>query len=163
HLFRPLLVLRIRVGMQEVDDERLDAILPKSCRRPTYAVVIKRDEDVTLGVDTLGHLQTVLARDQWLERASQAVRVWPGTPAELEAVAKAPRRDQPADRAFALKECVRPDRRAVDDDNQSIRRAPGELQRVEKAPRQVAWRRRHLGDGHGAGLLLDRYEVGKGP
>ena len=102
----PTLVTVVDVGVDEVDDEGLDALRAERLGGAAYLALVERDDHLTLGVDPLGHLQAQLARDEWLERALEAVRRRSRAPAELEHIAEAARGDEARAGTLALEHRV---------------------------------------------------------
>src|SRR4029453_18019568 len=96
----PTLVTVVDVGVDEVDDEGLDALRVERLGGAAYLALVERDDHLALGVDPLGHLQAQLARDEGLERALKAVRRGSRAPAELEHIAEAARGDEARARAL---------------------------------------------------------------
>ena len=118
---RAPLVRRVRVGMDEMDDERLAARVAQGGHRASKLFFVERDDDPALRVDALGHVEAQLARDQRLEAAGEAPVVRPGAPAELQGVAEPSGRDEPALRALALQDRIGGDGGAVHDGLDGLR------------------------------------------
>ena len=110
---RPPLVGRIRIGMDEVNDERLAARVAQGGHRVPELVLVERENDPALRVDTLGHVEAQLARNQRLEAAAQPPAARPGASTELKGVAEPAGCDQPALRALAFQDRVGGDGGAV--------------------------------------------------
>ena len=83
------LVLRVGVGVEEVDDERLASRLGQRQRRRPHRAFVERRAHRSVGHDALGHLAAQLARDERLEGAEHAVGFGSGAPAEFQDVAEA--------------------------------------------------------------------------
>ena len=122
---------------------------------------VERLEDVAVGVGALAHLGAQLARDQRLELAGQAEQLRPRAARELEDVAEALRRDEPATRALALEHGVGRDRRAVDHALRAREIALQRLQAGHEADRLVVRRARHLRDRERAGRRIEHQAVGE--
>jgi hypothetical protein len=78
------LVLGVRVGVQEGDDEDLAALVAQGARSRLDPGHVNRNEHAALGADTLRHLETIPPRDERLELGPEPV----GSAAGLAAAAR---------------------------------------------------------------------------
>ena len=159
---RAPLVGGIRVGVEEVDDERLAARVAERGHRPPELVLVEGNDHPPLRVHALGDVEAELARDQRLEAAGQAPAVRPGAPAELERVAEPAGGDETALRSLALQDRVGGDGGAVHD---GLDGRGGRAARVDSRHEPLGLRAggaRDLGDPEAAGLPVEGEHVGEG-
>lgn len=109
-------------------EQRFGPLLLQSLDRCFDLTFVERDHDIAFRIDALGDFQPEVQRDQRSVLALEIEQLGPLASAELDDVAKTPRRDEGAARAFPFQRRVGPARRAVHepDDGSQI-----DLRRVE--------------------------------
>ena len=158
-----LFVGGVDVGMEEVDHHDLHIQFSQAPHRLAHPVFVEGAQHLAGRVDALGHLESVLARDQRLERADHAVGMRPRAAAELQHVAKSPGRYEAAARDLALEQRIGGGGRAVHDEIDAGRALPGLGNGGKDAVRLVADRGRDLGQTYLAALLVQQDDIGEGP
>jgi hypothetical protein len=88
--------------MQEVNDQRLRAVLQQARQRRPNSGFIQRNQDLSTGVNAFAHLEAQVAGNERLEASGEPPRLRPSAPAELEGVAKSPRGYQSTTRTLAF-------------------------------------------------------------
>ena len=158
------LVLRVGVGVEEVDHQGLAALLQQGAHRLGHRRFVEGRAHRAVGHDALRHLAAPFARDQRLEGAEQAIGLRSRAAPEFEDVAKPLRGDEADLGGLALQHRVGGGGGAVDDEVEVGRRHPGGGNRRQHALGLVADCGRHLGEAHAdAGRIRLRQEkVGEG-
>jgi hypothetical protein len=158
------LVGRVRVGVQEGDGDRLDAVLAQRLERPGDVLADQLGLDRAVGHQPLGDGVDAAARHQRRRVAGEdVVEVVAVGAADLEHVAEAARRQQPHHGAAPLEQRVEADRGAVDEEL-----GGGEGVAADRGVDRVAdpllgrrGRRELLRDPHLARALVIKDQVGK--
>ena len=160
-LGRAPLVGRIRVGVHEMDDERLASRVAQGGDCASKLVFVEGDDDTALRVHALGHIEPQLARNQRLEGAGEAPVVRPGAAAELEGVAEPAGRHESALRTLALQNRIGGDGGAVHDGLDARGRSTARVDARHEAVGLRARGARDLGDLEPAGLAVEGEHVGE--
>ena len=143
---RALFVGGIRVGMQEMNDERFATCVEQSPDGYAHLVLVERLTNAAGRLHSLGDFQPQIARNHRHERPRHAVRLRPGAASEFQHVTKTARRDQPGSRKPALEHGIGRGGGAVDDEIDFADREICLVERRDHAMRLVPGRRRRLGD-----------------
>ena len=154
-----LLMRWVGVGMDEMDYQRLGAVLEQAVHGLPHCRVVKRRQDPAGGIDALGHLGPEVARDQRLEAPGHPVRIGASAATQFEHIAKACRGNQAATRPLALEHGVGGDSRAVNQRGYRSEIGFEHRQPGDEADRLVLGGRRHLGDAEHAALRIERQQV----
>ena len=157
------LVVRVRVGMQQHDRDRLGLVLGDGARERRG--ILERAQDA-LRAGALGRRHAQLGRDEGRRAGgTEAVEVGAGLPAELDEIREALRRDEHRARSAAFEQRVRRDGHPVREQLDVAGRGAGLLER--RADRRhhalglIGGRRRRLRrDEPPAG---GEHRVGEGP
>ncbi|KAJ0340352.1 hypothetical protein COL154_014178, partial [Colletotrichum chrysophilum] len=157
-----LLMDRIGVGVQEMDDEGLAALVDQVSERGAQGFLVERQQHIAAGIEALGHFQTQVARNDRPELALHAVGVRAGAAPEFQNVAEATRGDQARAAQIAFENGIRRGRRAVDDEIDGRSVGFCGIKRIEYALRLVVDGGRRLGETHTAGPGIEENEIGEG-
>ena len=157
------LVLGVRVGVQEADGDRLDALRVACVCDGVELGELERNEDVAVAVDTFAHLEAQPPRHERLGLAAdKVVHIGPVSAADLEHVAEAARGDERGQGTGALGQRVDDDGRAVDEAPHVLEGDIAVGQAGEHALGQARRGRRCLRDAEVTRLGVEEDEVGEG-
>ena len=137
HGQRAVLVLGVRIGVDEGDGDGLSTPLQQTLRRGTDLVDIERPVNAAVGQCPLIHLDAHVTFSDRNKIAPQAPGLPPIPPAHFQCVAEATRRDDADLRTAALQQRVGADGRAVHDGIHASGTAQ-RIQAIEKTDRLVA-------------------------
>ena len=157
----PLLVLRVAIGVQEVDDHRFAAACEQLLGRRCHLILIERDHHEASGIHAFRHLQAQLARDERLEPSGESIGLRPGAPAELQHVPEPSGGDQTGCRQLAFQQRVGGGGGAVHQQVQGSEIDPGLFQRFQHPERLVVGGGQDLGEMHVARRLIQVEEIGE--
>jgi hypothetical protein len=156
------LVLRIAIGVEEQEGERLGAVAHRLRRRGQKLCLVERDQHPAAPSHALIDLEPHRPANQRLVLAEeQVVGFRPVDAADLVDVAKAPRGEQRAAGAFALQQRIDRNRGAVQEQRGIGERASGVVEGAMHAVDQPGWRRQHLAEPQFAGLAGQHCHVGE--
>ena len=147
----PLLVLRVDVGVEQADGDRLDLLAPQDRGRRAHGVVLERPQHLAGRAEPLGDGHRAVARDERLRLLElRVVERRPHLARDLEQVAEALGRDEAAARDLALDDRVRRHGRRVDDEADLRRRDVAVRERAVDGLHEplggIGRRRQHLRD-----------------
>jgi hypothetical protein len=145
-----------------MDDDGFAAQRQQLAGRVAHRRLVERHQHLAVGIHALRHFQAILALDQRMEGAAQAVGLRPRATAELQHVAEAAGGDQPDPGDLALEQRVGRGCGAMHHGLQLGGVDAGRGQRGHEAQRLIVDRGRHLGEFDRAGSGIDRQEIGEG-
>ena len=155
------LVLRVGVGIDEHDRERLGAGLEQILGGGRHLGHINARADAAVRERALADFQPPVARHHRLEPAPQAPGLRPVAPAHFQHVAKARGGDEAGHCAGALDQRVGADRGAVHHRRDRAEIGGHGADAVEHALGRIVPRGRHLADRAGAARLVEGEHVGE--
>ncbi len=156
-----LLAAGVGIAVEEHHRERLHPCAGQRRHGPADLLLVKRDQDVAVGIRPLLHFRAQIACHQRLEPALHAVGGGTRPAAKLEQVAEAVRGEQAGPRALALKQRIGADGRAMRDEPQ--RGDIGKLPQPSDKPLGLIARGRNLADDDRTGRLVHDTDVGECP
>ena len=160
-LARAPLMSGVRIGVQEMHDDRLAARAFQALARDPHGLFVKRHHHLAGRIHPLGHFEPEGAGDDGRELALHAIGLGTRPAAQFQHVAKAFGRHQTGPRQLALQHGVGRGRGAVHDQVHRARVDPGLLESGQNAKGLILGRRGHLGQPHLARGGVDLDEVGK--
>jgi hypothetical protein len=160
----PQLVLRVDVGVQQADRDRLDLLASQHGRRVAHRALVERRHDLAARTEPLDDADGAVARHERPRLLElRVVQAGADLAGDLEQVAEPLRRHEAAARDPALDDRVRRHRRRMHDegDGGDLRLPAGErtLDGRHEARGRVRRRRRCLRDRDPPGLLVDQRRV----
>jgi hypothetical protein len=162
NLARAQFMRRVRVGVEEMDHQRLAAGIAQAKNGNAKGIFVEGRQHPAPGIQPLGHLQPQVAGDDGGEGPVHSVGLWSGAAAKFQDVAEACGGDKAGLCQLAFEDGVGGGGGAVNDEVDPGKIGPGAVESRQNPAGLVRQRGRHLGKPDRARDGIEDHEVGEG-